>query len=327
MEPMPNVTSRPLIAARSSTSTPLMDAQVYRPGPYVALAILIMPVIVALGGAAISLNATGTIPVWLPFVLLAWLPGLPVVWLSMLSVRTSSYGVAAGHPWRTWDDIPWSLVERAEQRGMTIRIIGSNGRDLRVTPFLLRNGKRFKRQLLLRLPAHVLSGALAQEAQQLLMAGIYSMQEDGLSGTLIARPQRLWQSLLASAALVAVAGAVLALIKLPLGPAIPVAAVALVLAGVAGRAFAWTMQTLLLSERGIRVMWQLTRRTREMQWAQVELMEHSWHEALLRLRGTQRLLCAGPRLMPRAKRDLMRAFLHEYCVNRGVPIVHRAWLL
>jgi hypothetical protein len=327
MEPIPNVTSWPLRATGASTSTPLMDIQVYRPGPYLALAILAVPVMVALGGAAISLNATGTIPVWLPFVLLIWLPGLPVLWMTMQSVRTSSSGIAAGRPWRTWDDIPWSLIERVEQRGALLRITGSNGRRLRVAPVLLRDGGRLKRQILLRLPAHVLAGALAQEAQQILVAGIFAMPEGGLSGTLHARPQRVWRAGLTAGALAALAGGALALIKLPLGLAIPLAAVAVVVGGVALRALSWTTQDVMLNEKGISVIWRLTRRSQEMQWAQVELVEHSPREALLRLRGTQRILCAGPALMPTAQRDLMRAFLHEYCGNRGVPMVRRRWLI
>lgn len=327
MDPLPNVTSRPLTATRSSVSTPLMDVQIYRPGPYLALAVLVAPVVVALVGAAISLNATGTIPVWLPFVLLLWLPSLPLVWMTLQSVRTSSYGIAAGRPWRVWEDIPWSLVERVEMRGVTLRITGSDGKKLTVMPALLRDGDRLKRQLLLRLPAHVLAGGLAQESQQILSAGIYARPEGGLSGTLHARPEAVWRAALAAGALVALAGAALALLKLPLGPAIPVAAVALVVAGAAARAFVWTMQEVMMNEKGISVVWRLTGRSQEMQWAQVELVEHSTREALLRLRGTQRLRCAGPALMSSAQRDLMRAFLHEYCGNRDVPIMRRTWMI
>lgn len=327
MEPIPNVSSRPLATSRTSTSTPLMDIQMYRPGPYLALAILIAPAIVALGGAAISLNIIGEIPVWLPFVLLAWLPGLPILWLTMQSVRTSSEGLAAGRPWQTWNSIPWSLVERVEQLGPAIRITGSNGQRLTIVPVLLRDGGRLKRQLLLRLPVHVLAGALAQEAQRLLATGMYTMAEGGLSGTMRARPQRIWRGIPAAGAIVAIGGAVLILLKLPLGPGIPLALLALVVAGVAMRVFAWTTQEVLMNEKGISIIWQLTRRSREMQWAQVELIERSPREVLLRLRGTQRLLCAGPTLMPAAQRDLMRAYLHEYCVNRGVPIMRRGWML
>ncbi|HEX6818608.1 MAG TPA: hypothetical protein VF120_09555, partial [Ktedonobacterales bacterium] len=135
-----------------------------------------------------------------------------------------------------------------------------------------------------------------------------------------------WRAALAVGGLVALAGAALALMRLPLGPAIPVTVVALVVAGAAVRALVWMMQEVMLNEKGISVVWRLTGRAQAMQWAQVDLVEHSTREALLRLRGTQRLLCAGPGLMSRAHRDLMRAFLHEYCENRDVPIMGRKWL-
>lgn len=327
MEPIPNVSSRPLTTGRASSSTPLMDIEVYRPSPFLALGILIAPVVVALAGAVISLNLIGEIPVWLPFVLLAWLPGLPIVWLTMQNVRTSSEEVAAGRPWQTWNSIPWSLVERVEQRGVAIRIIGSNGQRLTVVPVLLRDGGRLKRRLLLRLPLHVLVGVLAREAQRLLAGGMFPMSESGLSGTLRAQPQRIWRIIPAAGVVVALGGGALALLTLPLGPSIPLAIFALVIAGAAIRIGAWTAQEVLMNEKGISVIWQLTRRSREMPWAQVELIERSPREILLRLRGTQRLLCAGPALMPAAQRDLMRAFLHEYCVNRDVPIVRRGWML
>ena len=98
---------------------------------------MVVPVVVALGGAAIFLNATGTIPVWLPFVLLLWLPGLPILWLTLQSVQTSSFGLAAGRPWRVWEEMPWTLVERVEKRGVALRITGSDGRRLTVVPPLL----------------------------------------------------------------------------------------------------------------------------------------------------------------------------------------------
>jgi len=327
MDPLQNPSSRPLSAGRSSASTPLMEVQIYRPSPYLALAILVVPVVAALAGAAISLNATGAIPAWLPFILLIWLPGLPLVWMTMQSVRTSSYGIAAGLPWRTWDDIPWSLVERAEQRGVMLRITGSDGHKLALAPILLRDGKRLKRQLVMRLPTQVLAGALVQEAQQFIGGGVFTTAEGGLSGTLRAQPQKVWRAALVGGMLVALACAALALLELPLGPAIPLAVAAVVIAGAAVRALIWTSQEILLNEKGISVIWRLTGRSQEMLWTSVDLVEHASWETLLRLRGKQRLRCAGPALMSRSERDLMRAFLHEYCGNRDVPIVHRKWLI
>jgi hypothetical protein len=47
---------------------------------------------------------------------------------------------------------------------------------------------------------------------------------------------------------------------------------------------------------------------------------------MLRLRGSQRITCIGPALLSPAERDLMRAFLYEYCVYREVPVIRRRWL-
>lgn len=327
MEPTPHVSSRPLVTTASMTSTPLNDVEIYRPGPYFALFILLVPVLVALVGTGISLNAAGAVPVWLPFVVFLWLPLLPAVWFVMQSVRTNPYGIAAGRPWRTWQEIPWLLVERVEQSGPVLRVYASNGQRLVIVPRLLREGARIKRQLLLRLPLHVLAGGLAQEAQVLLVNGIYSMPEGGLSGTLHARPQKRWRLALVAVALIAVALATLAIMNLPVGGAIPIAILCAGFAVASVLGLGWMAQHVYVSERGISARWTLTHKTREMTWEQVELIEHSSRQALLRCRGNIRIVCAGPALLPTAQRDLMRAFLHEYCANRGVPIVHRTWLV
>lgn len=327
MEPMPHASSRPLVATASMTSTPLTDVEVYRPGPYFALVILLIPVLVALIGTVVSLNAQGTIPVWLPFVVFLWLPLLPAIWFVMQSVRTNPYGIAAGRPWRTWQEIPWQLVERVERVGILIRITSSDGQTLVLIPLLLREGQRLKRQLLLRLPSHVLVGELAQESRLLLVNGIYTMPEGGLSGTLQARPQARWPVALTVAALALIACAILAVVKLPLIAAIPLTTVCALAAAASIFGLGWLAQQVFVNESGISARWSFARTTREMTWEHVELIEHSSRQALLRVRGGNRIVCIGPALLPDAQRDLMRAFLHEYCVNRGVPIVRRRWLV
>jgi hypothetical protein len=89
----------------------------------------------------------------------------------------------------------------------------------------------------------------------------------------------------------------------------------------------WLQQELRVNDAGIVVFQRLTRRTRELKWTQIELIEHSSREAVLRLRGEQRIVCLGPGILPRAQRDLLRAFLHEYGLNRDVPIVKRPRVL
>jgi hypothetical protein len=277
--------------------------------------VVLLPVAAALVGAAVALNTFGAVPVWLPFVLIVWLLALPAVWLSMQSVRTSSYGIAAGRPWRRWKEIPWTLIERIEKSGPGIRIIGSNGTKLTIVPALLRAGGRLKRQLYLRLPPHVLEGALAQEAQRLLSSSIAPDVDGGLSGTLNARPRLPWRIVPVLVAALALAGAVLGWIALPLQAAIPLSVLA---AGI--------LQKVLINEKGISVVWPLPTHIRELAWSDVELIEHWWGQTILRLHGPIRIRCAGPMLFNRAARDLMRAFLHEYCLNRGVPVVRREGL-
>lgn len=327
MEPTPHVSSRPLVATMGMNSTPLADLKIYRPGQFFALVIVLMPVLVALVGTAISLDVNGSVPVWLPLVVFLWLPLLPAVWFVMQSVRTSPYGIAAGRPWRTWQEIPWALIERVEQSGMVIRVYGSNGQRLVLIPALLREGDRLKRQLLLRLPSHVLAGRLAQQAQLLLVNGIYTMPEGGLSGTLHARAQMRWRVGLVILGVALLGCAAVAAMRLPLVAAIPLIVVCVAGGGACLFACGWLAQSVFVNAEGITAQWSLTRKSREMTWDQVQLIEHSSRQALLRLRGGSRMICVGPALLPAAQRDLMRAFLHEYCVNRGVPIVRRTWLV
>ena len=158
------------------------------------------------------------------------------------------------------------------------------------------------------------------------MPGITPMAEGGLSGTLYAQPRRIWRGTLVAVALVTLACGTLALLRLPLEAGIPLAIVALLIAGAAAGTLVWLMQVVLVNEKGISVVWRLTGRSREMPWSQVALVEYSPRETMLRLRGTQRIRCAGPGLMSPSQRDLMRAFLHEYCGNRDVPLVKRTWM-
>jgi hypothetical protein len=304
-----------------------MDVQVYRPGPFLAVGILALPVIVALAGAAVALLQNTAIPVWLPFVLLLWIPCMPIAWRGMKSVRTNAIGLAAGRPWGPWQEIPWPLVERVDQSRGTIRVQGSNGVRIVVVPALLREGGRLKRQMLLRLPAHVLSPPLAHEAQTLLAAGVYTLSGGGLTGTLHARPRRRWR-IAASALVVALlAAATASIVVLPPIVAIPLVAISLGLAGCGMAVLAWLLQEVLVSEKGITAISSFSHRARGMTWNEVQLVEHSAAQAILRLRGSQRITCIGPTLLSATERDLMRAFLYEYCVYREVPVIRRRWLL
>lgn len=327
MEQFPPIPSRPLTTGRAPTSTPLMDIQMFRPGPYLAFTLLVLPIVIALIGAGIALDTTGTIPVWLPLVLLLWLPCLPLVWLIMQSARISSLGIAVGRPWRTWEEIPWGLVERVERRGLTIRIISSDGKRLSLTPLLLRDGARLRRLLFLRLPTHVFVGALADETQRLLSGGMALASVGGFAGTLHAQPRRQWYVLLSSIDLLAVAAAIAVVMMLPIAIMIPLIVLCVAVLLISTAMFVWLLQWVELNEEGMTIVWTFPRRMQAVRWAEVEMIEHTPREVLLRVRGKQRIACIGPSLLSTAQRDLMRAFIHEYCTNRSVPIVRRNWFI
>jgi hypothetical protein len=318
---LPGVSSRPASRIRATTSSPLLDVQIYRPSPWVALGLLVLPVVIALAGAAVSLNVEGAVPKWLPFTLLLWVPGLPLVWLGMKSVKTSSGGIAVGRPWDTWAEMPWQLVERAERRGALIQITDSSGVRVTFTPLLLREGGRLKRQLFLRLPAHVFAGSLANDSQGLLLSSVPPAADGSLSGTLHAQPRAALRVGTGGSAVAALAGGALALLTLPPVLGIALALLGATLGAIGLAACFWLFQVILMSEKGVSVISPVTRHTRSMPWEDVELIEHSSREALVRLRGKRRLSCAGPALLSPADRDLMRAFLHRHSETRGVPIV------
>lgn len=325
MEQPPDIYPAPPSRPRATVSLPLVDATIYRPGQSVAVIVLAVPVALALVGAAVALNSSGTVPVWLPLLLLLWLPCLPILWLLMRSVRSSATSIAVGRPWQLWHEIPWTMIERVERRGWWIVIEATGGERLAFAPRLLQDGLRLYRQLLLRLPSHVLVGAMRQEAQSLIMGDIVPLPAGGFSGTLRARPRPRWPVITACLSLAAWALATAALTMLPLTPAIPLAIVGLLLGGVGLATTYWLLQEVVTSEVGLAVV-SISRRTQTMRWDEVELIERGPFEAILRFRGLHRLRCVGPVLFRPAERDVLRAFIHEYCVSRKVPVVSRMWL-
>ncbi|HEX6817089.1 MAG TPA: hypothetical protein VF120_01845 [Ktedonobacterales bacterium] len=319
-------TTRPVSRGFAVPSTPLSDVEMYRPGPYLALTILLIPVVVTVIGAAISLNSGNGVPLWLPFAQLLWFPCLALVWLGLLSVRADSTGIAAGRPFGRWSEVRWDLIERVEKRGPRLRITGSSGAVVVFLPSLLRDGDRLTRRLLLRLPTHVLAEELAYEAQQILTTSIYTMPEGGLSGVLRARPRvrfRLGAGLLTLLFAAAGVGA----LSLSLGlVSVLLASICWVGAAACATVSLWLSQIVLINDKGVTVIRGLMRGQRAALWTEIGLVEHSTREAVLRFHGQQRVVCIGPGLLPAVHRDLMRAFLHEYCLNRQVPIVKRRFL-
>lgn len=319
--PYVSPTSRRLTGGRR-----LAEARFYRPGPLLAAAILLSPALLALIGGIVSLAVWGSIPVLLPLLLLLWIPVLPTTWLIMTSVRTTPVGIAISRPWRQWREIPWDLIERAERTGRRIVVHASDGRQIGFSLLTLRDGTRLHREILMRLPMHVLDARLRGDARDVLGEPVVPRPDGGLSGGLQASPRPVWRwaalAAVAASALVAVVAALL----LPPLFGIPVAVLGLIGVAAGVVTFTWFRQELVISETGIAVIGALTRKMREIAWSEIQLIEYTPRERVLRLRGDRRLRCPGPTVLLPSERDVMRAFLHEYCIGRGVPVVERRWL-
>lgn len=309
-----------------AASVPLSDARIYRPGPLLALGILAGPAAVTLVAAAVALDTADRVPLWLPLVLVLWLPCLPFLWLALKSVRVRAVGIAIGVPWRPWHEITWQEIEHVRKRLGVMRVTSAGGTHLAFAPFLLRDGLRLQRQLLLRLPGQVLAGRLRQEAQLVTMGTIYPMPAGGLAGTVHTHVRLRWVALALGVTFGGLASAWLSAARLPHLAGMPLALLALVIAAVGTRALLILCQRLVIAEGGIALTPMPFFAARTVPWEKIELIEITPHEALIRFRTARRLLCSGPRLLRPRERDLMRAFIHEYCISRGVPIIQRRWL-
>lgn len=315
--------------SRSSISAPLADTQFYQPGPLLALAILVLPVAVTLGLAAVALQVGHAVPLWLPFLALLWLPAVPLLWLLMQSARTTATGIAVARPWRTWTQLRWDDIQRVDQRGMVMRISG-RGETLVLAPRLLSDGARLRRQILLRLPPHALSVHLSREAEEILSSQISMLPDGGVVGSVVARPQaRFALSLLAAAcALGAAAGLALwYAAALPAVIAGSVVAGLLALACLAGAL--WLTQRLSLDEQGISITRALAfPRHRVYAWSQLTMVEHTPQNALLRLRDSRtRTLCAGPHLFDSEQATILWALIMTHAKEHEVLVIQRRRLL
>jgi hypothetical protein len=288
----------------------------------------LFPVVVTLIGAIVFLNITGAIPIWLPFLMIAlWILCLPVFWLVMQSARTTTHDFATGRPLRPWTTLSWETIERVEQSGLSIRATASDGRHITFTPFLLRDGARLRREFLFRLPQHVLTGSLAQEANKIFTMDIQTKPDGGISGTLRARPRLFWRNLFAGiGSLLLIAGVGIIVLAGSIAGTL-IGAGCIVMGGVALALFFWLLQEVQVSEKGLGRKMFLSRQADIQAWEDMDMIEHSSREYMLRPRGKQRFFCAGPALLPAAERDLMRAYLHQCSDEHGVPIVRRAWII
>ncbi len=307
-------------------SSPMVDVNVYRPGSFLALAMLLIPLIVALVGATSYVLLGEHIPIWIPLVLLLWIPCTAALWMLLKSVRTTPVSIAVGRPWQRWQEVSYGDIERIEQRGPSFRILTVDGARMSFTPFLLRDGTRLEVALLLRLPSHVIVGKLRRRAQELIFSDIHTGPGGTLAGTRRIRAQAQWAFAALLLGLASIAGAVIAFLSLSLAVAIPLGLLLIVLAVCFFATFAWLLREVEVSEKGVTVIGLLNRRQQQMAWDDVVWLEEFPGQLAIRLRGPRRLRLAGPRLLKRSQAEVLQAFLFEYVIERGALRVPRRWL-
>jgi hypothetical protein len=295
----------------------------YRPGLLLAGALLLAPPVLAVSSAGILLRVAGHIPLWLPAILLVWLPLLFFAWFTLKSVRTSSVGIAIARPWSRWEELNWALIEHVQQEGPRIVVHSSDGRTDHFYPFTLHNGTRLRRELLMRLPAHVLDAALRADARRLLGEPATHLDASVPADPCVIHPRRIWSVALLGVSLVAILGGSGAAVELPTPfMAIPIAAAFVVVVGCTAL-LPVCMQTLTLTHSGMVVRGPLGRPARELRWESIQFIEQTRAERVLRLRGKRRLRCAGPGLLSAADAEVFRAFLWTFCAQRGVLTIER----
>lgn len=320
------IASQPLTQGLASTSTPLADVQYYQPGSALALAIVLLPVAVTLLVTAVALGSTGRVPLWLAFLPLLWLPLLPVLVFVMQSARTSPTGIAVGRPWRRWTELAWAEIEHVDVRGPALAIV-SGGRRIRIVPALLRDGSRLRRDIILRLPPHMLSVELSREAEQIVSSDCFITPEGEIQGILIARPRARYS--LGTALLGLILAALAVFVAFVLDPRLGLA-LAVILAAGAAASFAltyWLRQRLIVDADGIAMAYPGVRPA-NLPWSSLVLVEYTSGETLLRLRAThaqttRKHRCPGPAMLTATQGEWLRTFVDTYCRARGTPVVTR----
>lgn len=320
---------RPL-PAQTSVSNPLADARIYRPGSALALGILVLPVVLTLGLAALALQLGHAVPIWLPVLALLWLPAAPLAWLMMQSARTTALGIAVGRPWRTWTELRWDEIQHVEQRGIFLRITGPSPirLALMLAPGLLGEGGRLRREILMKLPPTALSVGLSREAAALVRTDGISISPDGaIEGTLVARTRVRYGAVLVLVAIALVGGSALAwMFAATPTPALAAAAGAGGLLALLCLALAaWLPQRLTLDAEGVTVTHAVGLvRGRSFRWQRLDMVEYTPRLTLLRIRGKRvRALCAGPRLFDSEQAAIAWRYLQGQCHEHDVLLIMR----
>lgn len=314
-------------ARRVATAQLVTQTQIYRPGLALAAALMLSPALLSLVVTGMSLLVYQAVPLVVPAILLLVLPALSLVWFAFASVRTSATGIGTVRLFRPWRDMPWALIERARRRGPLVILRSSTGQRIAFIPLLLRDGTRLYRELLVRLPAHVLDARMGAASRRLLGERVVATAQGGLTGSVNARPRVAWRTTALALAFIILSAGVSCVIWLraPLSAGLGILSLAGVLLALG--MWRWCSQQLDVSHDGIQVTFPLARSSQRMTWSEIEMIEHTPAERLIRLRGNKKLVCAGPTMLRPTDRDVVRAFLHANCISRGVPVVQRRWLV
>jgi hypothetical protein len=313
-------------SVRATSSTPLIDATVYRPGAPLAFVIVLPPILAAIGLGVAHFVAGAAIPLWAALALAGWAILAPVFWLLLKSVRVTAFGVATGRIWTDWKEILWGEIGGVERRWGRIQITGANDVTLNFAPWLLHDNRELRQYLTNRVGPSAITIPLVKpaEADQERLA---IMRPANVSAAQMrARPAlQLRLGALAVVALAAGAGAA-GFLELSAPWSYLVVALCALMALIALLALAWLAQAVSLTDEGISVRGVPFGSGKLLPWREVEFVEVSSHERVLRLRGAHKLRCPGPGLFAQPARDTYRGLLHTYCLDRGVPAMRRPGL-
>jgi hypothetical protein len=306
-------------SVRATSSTPLIDATVYRPGAPLAYALVLIPILAAIGLTVARFAGDVAIPPWAALALAGWIVLTPVFWLLLKTVRVTAFGIATGRIWTKWKEILWGDISSVEWRGGRIRVHGAQDTTISFAPRLLHNNRELRQYLSNRVSPRLIAAPLVKPAEGDQERPAI-MRPTGISATqLRARPSlslRLWA--LAVFALAAGAGAV-AFLELSEPWSYLVVALCGVVVVAALVALAWFSQAVSLTEDGISVKGFPFGSGNLLPWSEVEFVEASSNERMLRLRGAQKLRCPGPGLFAQPSANIYRWLVHTYCLDRGVP--------
>jgi hypothetical protein len=305
---------------------PLIDATVYRPGAPVAYALVLIPILAAIGlGVARFVNGVA-IPVWAALPIAGWIVLTPVFWFLLKTVRVTAFGIATGRIWTEWKEITWGDISQVEWRGGRIRVHGANTVAISFAPRMLHNNRELRQYLSNRVSPRLMVKPLVKptEGDQ---EGPAIMRPNGISATQMrARPSfSLRLEALGIFALAVGVGAV-GLIELSAPWSYLTIALCAVVALLALGALAWLSQTVSLTESGISVKGFPFGSGKLLPWSEVEVVEVSSNERVLRLRGAQKLRSPGPGLFAQPSANIYRWLMHTYCVERGVPAMRHPGL-